>query len=49
MQVQAMKKYGKEVENRWERVAEEVSGKSHRQCLKRFKELRSSFKAAKSG
>ena len=42
-----MKKFGKETENRWERVAAEVPDKSHRQCLKRFKELRTSFKAAK--
>ena len=47
-QVQALKKHGKELEDRWERVAREVPGKSHRQCSKRFKELRTSFKARKS-
>ncbi|KAK9818427.1 hypothetical protein WJX72_012515 [[Myrmecia] bisecta] len=43
--VKAMKQFGKDVEDRWERVAEVVSGKNKAQCFRRFKQLRETFRA----
>lgn len=42
--VKALKMYGKDVPDRWDRIAEVVEGKSKAQCFKRFKELREMFK-----
>ena len=47
--VKAMKQFGKELEDRWERVSEVVPGKSKVQCFKRFKELRELFRSKKGG
>lgn len=47
--VKAMKQFGKELEDRWDRIATVVPGKTKAQCFKRFKELREVFKAKKSG
>jgi hypothetical protein len=46
--VQALKQFGKELPDRWERIATTVTGKSKGQCLKRFKELKSVFRAGKA-
>eukprot|EP00798_Chlamydomonas_sp_ICE-L_P018069 gene18069-24493_t len=45
--VNAMKEFGKELTDRWDRVAEVVPGKSKVQCFKRFKELREVFRSKK--
>lgn len=47
--VQAMKQFGKELSDRWERIAAVVPGKSKAACFKRFKELKEVFKAKKAG
>ncbi|KAK9787621.1 hypothetical protein WJX73_010169 [Symbiochloris irregularis] len=47
--VQALKKHGKDLEDRWDRVAKDVPGKSKGQCMKRFKALRSTFRQQQSG
>jgi len=47
--VQALKQFGKELPDRWTKVAAVVPNKSKAQCLKRFKELRSVFRAGKDG
>lgn len=44
-----MKIFGKELEDRWDRVAGAVPGKTKAQCFRRFKELREVFKAKKGG
>lgn len=44
-QVKALKQHGKELEDRWERVAADVPCKTKGQCMKRFKALRSTFRA----
>jgi DnaJ family protein C protein 2 len=46
--VQALKQYGKELTDRWERIAAVVPGKSKAACFKRFKELKEVFKAKKA-
>jgi DnaJ family protein C protein 2 len=45
---QALKKYGKEDSERWEHVAQMVPGKSKAACMRRFKELRETFRAKKN-
>ena len=45
--VKAMKQFGKELSDRWDRVAEVVPGKNKAQCFKRFKELREHFRSKK--
>ncbi|CAG9460637.1 unnamed protein product [Pedinophyceae sp. YPF-701] len=45
--VKAMKAFGKDVPDRWARVAEAVPGKSEAECKLRFKELTAAFKAKK--
>jgi Myb-like DNA-binding domain len=45
--VRAMKQYGKEVEDRWEKISTVVPGKTKAQCFRRFKELRDTFRSAK--
>lgn len=47
--VAAMKIHGKELPDRWERIARTVNGKTKAQCFKRFKELRENFRAKKQG
>jgi len=47
--VKAMKQFGKELEDRWERVSAVVPGKTKLQCFKRFKELRELFRSKKGG
>jgi DnaJ family protein C protein 2 len=47
--VQALKRHGKELSDRWERVAAEVPGKGKSACFKRFKELREAFRAKTGG
>eukprot|EP00878_Enallax_costatus_P036658 GHUV01041191.1.p2 GENE.GHUV01041191.1~~GHUV01041191.1.p2 ORF type:complete len:149 (+),score=93.53 GHUV01041191.1:144-590(+) len=47
--VQALKQFGKELPDRWDRIATVVPGKSKAACFKRFKELREVFRAKKSG
>lgn len=47
--VRAVKTFGKDVQDRWERIAEAVPGKSRAQCMKKFTELRESVKAKKTG
>jgi len=47
--VKAMKTFGKELADRWDRVAEAVPGKSKVDCMKRFKELAVAAKAKKDG
>ncbi len=47
--VQALKQFGKELPDRWERIAAVVPGKSKAACFKRFKELKEVFKAKKAG
>lgn len=47
--VQALKQFGKELPDRWERISAVVPGKSKAACFKRFKELKEVFKAKKSG
>lgn len=47
--VRAVKTFGKDVSDRWERIAEAVPGKSKAQCMKKFTELRESVKAKKTG
>ena len=46
---QALKRFGKEDLQRWEHVSEAVPGKGKAACMRRFKELRESFKAKKGG
>jgi hypothetical protein len=46
---QALKQFGKELPDRWERIAGVVPGKSKGACFKRFKELKEVFKAQKAG
>lgn len=46
--VQALKQFGKELPDRWERIAAVVPGKSKAACFKRFKELKEVFKAKKA-
>lgn len=45
--VKAIKAVRKEEPDRWDRIAEQVSGKTKAECFKRFKELRESFRAQK--
>lgn len=45
--MQALKKFGKEDKERWEHVAQEVPGQSKAACMRRFKELRESFRSKK--
>ncbi|KAF6264387.1 DnaJ-domain-containing protein [Scenedesmus sp. NREL 46B-D3] len=47
--VQALKQFGKELPDRWERIAGVVPGKGKAACFKRFKELRDVFRAKKDG
>lgn len=47
MQVQAVKRYNKDVPNRWDRIAAAVEGQSRAACLQRFKSLREGFRARK--
>jgi DnaJ family protein C protein 2 len=47
--VQALKQFGKELPDRWERIAAIVPGKGKAACFKRFKELRDVFRAKKDG
>lgn len=47
--VQALKQFGKELPDRWERIAAVVPGKGKAACFKRFKELRDVFRAKKGG
>jgi DnaJ family protein C protein 2 len=47
--VQALKQFGKELPDRWERISGVVPGKSKAACFKRFKELKEVFKAKKTG
>lgn len=47
--VQALKQFGKELPDRWERISAVVPGKSKAACFKRFKELKEVFKAKKAG
>lgn len=42
--VKALKEIGRDVEDRWDRIAEVVPGKSKSECFKKFKELRETFK-----
>jgi DnaJ family protein C protein 2 len=46
---QALKQFGKELPDRWERIAAVVPGKGKAACFKRFKELRDVFRAKKDG
>ena len=46
--VAAMKKFGKDTPERWDRVAEVVPGKGKADCFKRFKALRDSVRAKKA-
>ena len=46
--VAAMKKFGKDTLERWDRVAEVVPGKGKADCFKRFKALRDSVRANKA-
>lgn len=46
--VQALKQFGKELPDRWERISTVVPGKSKAACFKRFKELKEVFKAKKA-
>lgn len=46
-QVQALKRVGKEVPERWDRIAEAVPGKSRPACMKRYKEIQAAFRAKK--
>ncbi|CAL8462322.1 g1855 [Coccomyxa elongata] len=45
--VQALKKFGKDDKERWEHVAQEVPGQGKAECMRRFKELRESFRSKK--
>jgi len=45
--VKALKVIGKEVADRWDKIAEEVEGKTKAECFLRFKELRESFRSKK--
>jgi DnaJ family protein C protein 2 len=47
--LQALKQFGKELPDRWERIAGVVPGKGKAACFKRFKELRDVFRAKKDG
>lgn len=44
---QALKKFGKDDKERWEHVSQVVPGKSKAECMRRFKELRESFRSKK--
>lgn len=46
--VKALKVFGRDVEDRWDRISQSVPGKSKAQCFRRFKELRETFRAKKS-
>lgn len=46
--VKALKQYGKEMEDRWDRIAKVVPGQSKASCVRRFKQLRQSVRAGKS-
>jgi len=43
----ALKSTPKEVEDRWEVIASKVPGKTKKDCVKRFKEIREKIMAAK--
>lgn len=45
--MQALKRVGKEVPERWDRIAEAVPGKSRPACMKRYKEIQAAFRAKK--
>ncbi|KAL3137123.1 hypothetical protein ABBQ32_006697 [Trebouxia sp. C0010 RCD-2024] len=45
--VNALKEIGKQVPDRWQRVAEVVPGKTRAQCQKLFRELKNDFRAKK--
>jgi DnaJ family protein C protein 2 len=45
--VQALKTVPKDASDRWDQVAAAVEGRSKVECMKRFKELKASFKAKK--
>lgn len=47
--VKALKRVGKEVPDRWGRVAELVPGKTKAQCHRRFKEMKEAHKSKKTG
>ena len=47
--VRALKTHGKELADRWDRVAGEVEGKSRAECVRRFKALKEGLKAKKAG
>ena len=44
---QALKKFGKDDKERWENVSQDVPGKNKAECMRRFKELRESFRSKK--
>lgn len=46
--VQGLKQFGKEVPDRWDRIAAMVDGKTKAACMKRFKELKEAFKSKKA-
>ena len=47
--VNAMKTFGKEMADRWDRIAMAVPGKSKAECVARFKELQKAFQEKKKG
>ena len=47
--VRALKTHGKELADRWDRVAGEVEGKTRAECVRRFKALKEGLKAKKAG
>eukprot|EP00884_Botryococcus_braunii_P015011 jgi/Botrbrau1/23510/Bobra.106_1s0061.1 len=47
--VQALKKVAKDDAERWDKIAALVPNRSKLECMKRFKEIRTSFKSKKAG
>lgn len=48
VQVKALRQYGKELPDRWDRISLAVPGQTKASCMRRFKQLREALRANKA-